>query len=57
MTFNIKTKIEQVSGWQFWTIEAESVEEAKRKFYAGDAKFEDEEIEVTDCGEPEIEEA
>lgn len=54
MTYQIKSKITTVSGWQFWSVEASSPAEAIAKWQAGDAEFENEEVEVIDVGEPEI---
>lgn len=52
--YTIQTKVLAVSGYQFWTVEADSEEEALQKFNDGDGDHEREEIEVIEVGEPVI---
>ena len=47
MKYSIMVPVEHCSGYQFWEIEAKSIEEAKIKFVDGGGDFLDEEIEVT----------
>lgn len=51
----VTCSVEHASGWQVFSVVADSEEEALRKFKAGDCEFEEDEVEVTALGEPEIE--
>lgn len=52
--YTIQTKVLAVSGHQFWTVVADSEEEALQKYKEGDYEFEHEDIEVIDTGEPTV---
>ncbi len=53
-TFNIRCKVEQCAGFQYWTVEADNEAEALKKFEDGDADLEDELVDVIHCGKPEF---
>ena len=54
--YRITCNITKAQGWQSWIVNAESEREALDKYAAGvDVIFEDEEVEVTSLGEPDIE--
>ena len=54
--YRIICEVKNASGWQSWIVEAESEEEALKKYEDGYAMFEDVELEATSFCEPEIEE-
>lgn len=53
--FLITTGVVSASGWQLWEVEAETIEEARKKFDAEGGDFVEEEIEVTDIAFESIE--
>jgi hypothetical protein len=54
--YRITVPVTRASGWQTYTVKAESITEALIAHQNGDSDFEDEELEVTNLGEPEVEE-
>lgn len=52
MKYRIATTIEAAHGTQWWAVDADSPEEALRLHNAGESKFDEEEIEVTELAEP-----
>lgn len=55
--FRIICAVERASGNQTWLVDADSREDALKRYKAGEGVFEAEEVEVTDLGEPDVYEA
>jgi hypothetical protein len=52
--FLIDTSVENAEGTQTWFVDAETEEEALDKFSAGGCDLYESNVDVTQCGEPEI---
>ncbi len=52
--YTLRTEVLAARGWQTWTVEAESEEEAIRLHDEGMDELEDEEIEVHELGKPKV---
>lgn len=52
--YQIQTVVEAASGTQLWSVVAESEAEALAKFKQGLGEFVEEEVEVTQLGEPHV---
>ena len=52
--YQIRASVESASGYQQWTVMADSPEEARRLHDAGASTFDHEEVEVTGLGETEV---
>lgn len=53
-SFTIACSVNRVQGHQYFIVDAKTRDEAIKKFKAGESKFDYEEIEVTELGEPEV---
>lgn len=54
--FRITQSVRNASGWQAWTVRANTEHEALLLHKKGKSEFEDQEVEVTALDEPETEE-
>ena len=52
--FLIETSVENAEGTQTWFVDAETEEEALDKFSAGGCDLYESNVDVTQCGDPEI---
>ncbi len=52
--YEIQCDVLRARGWQIFSVLAEDEEDALERFANGESAFVDEEIEVTDIGNPEI---
>ena len=53
-TFLVRVDVVRVNGWQYFHVEARNEREALEQWHRGEHKFVDEEIEVTELGEPDV---
>jgi len=52
--YYIQASVEHVTGWQIFTIEAKSEQDALEKFKKGEGEFDSEELEVQKYGNVEV---
>lgn len=57
MKYRIDCGVKSARGWQSFTVEAGSKEEALRKHAEGESEYLDEEVEVTELEKPQVFEA